>query len=117
MPVSTRLSPIATLQNKVNTAVDGALIDITDSASAIVEVSGTYTGITANFEASIDGGLTWYAVTLSTLADPTGARVAKATANGLYFLEYARPMNAFRARTTVATPTGSMTVRARGSQV
>lgn len=117
MGVSTRLSPIALLQSAAAVATNGAMIDITDSASAIVEVSGTYTGITANFEGSIDGGATWYAITLVTLANAGGVRVSAATVNGLYFLEYARPMNAFRARTTVATPTGNMTVRARGSIV
>jgi hypothetical protein len=93
------------------------MLDITDSQSAILEASGTYTGITANFEGSIDSGVTWYPITLITLANTAGVRVSTATNNGLYFLEYARPMNAFRARTTVATPTGNMTVRARGSIV
>jgi len=117
MPVSTRLSAIIVLQNAAAGAANGAMIDITDSASAIVELSGTYTGITANFEASIDSGVTWWPIALNTLSNPSGVRTATATANGLYFLEYARPMNAFRARTTVATPTGAMTVRARGSIV
>ena len=117
MGVSTRLSPIAVLQNATAAAANGIMIDITDSASAIVEVSGTYTGITANFEASIDAGVTWYPVSLTVLLNPAGTRTITANTNGLYFLEYARPMNAFRARTTVATPTGSMTVRARGSIV
>jgi hypothetical protein len=117
MGVSTRLSPIAILQQAAAVATNGAMIDITDSASAIVEVSGTYTGITANFEASIDAGVTWYPVSLTVLTNASGVRAITATTNGLYFLEYARPMNAFRARTTVATPTGSMTVRARGSIV
>jgi|1185.fasta_scaffold156151_3 hypothetical protein len=117
MPVSTRLSAIAVLQNAMAAAANGIMIDITDSQSAIVEVSGTYTGITANFEGSIDAGLTWYPVSLTVLSNPSGVRASTAATNGLYFLEYARPMNAFRARTTVATPTGSMTVRARGSIV
>jgi hypothetical protein len=117
MPVSTRLSAIAVLQNATASAANGIMIDITDSASAIVEVSGTYTGMTANFEGSIDAGLTWYPITLVTLSNPGGVRASTVTANGLYFLEYARPMNAFRARITVATPTGNMTVRARGSIV
>lgn len=115
MPLSSRLSAIITLQNAAAGAAIGAMIDITDATNAIVELSGTHTGMTVNFEGSIDGGVTWWPITLSMLADDTHLLSTNATVNGLYFLEYARPLNAFRTRTTVQTPTGNVTVRARAS--
>lgn len=115
MAVQTRLSALAALQTAQAGAANGATLDITDAASVIVEVSGTYTNITANFEASIDGGLTWFSVSLATLSSTTRARLAAATATGLYLLENAGGLTSFRTRTTVASPTGSMTVRAISS--
>lgn len=114
MPLLTRLGAVTALQSAQDAADDGTEITITDAVSLIVEVSGTYTGITANFEASIDGAA-WFAVSLATLASTTRARVAAATATGLYLLENAGGLTAFRARTTVSSPTGAMTVRAISS--
>jgi len=115
MPVSTRLGAITALQTAQAGAANGTALDITDAVSLIIEISGTYTNMTANFEASIDGGATWFSVSLATLASTTRARVAAATATGLYLLENAGGLTSFRARTTVASPTGSMTVRAVSS--
>jgi hypothetical protein len=115
MPLLTRLGALTTLQNARAGAADGTALDITDAAAVIVEISGTYTDITANFEASIDGGTTWHSVSLATLSSTTRARLAAATATGLYLLENAAGLTSFRARTTVAGPTGSMTVRAISS--
>lgn len=115
MGVATRLGALTTLQNAQAGAANGTALDITDAASVIVEISGTYTNITANFEASIDGGTTWNSVSLATLSSTTRARLAAATAAGLYLLENAGGLTSFRARTTVSGPTGSMTVRAIGS--
>jgi hypothetical protein len=115
MPTASRLGAVATLQNAVATAVNGTALDITDAASVIVEISGTYTNITANFEASIDGGTTWFGVSLATLSSTTRARLAAATAVGLYLLENAGGLNSFRARTTIGAATGTMTVRAISS--
>lgn len=115
MPLLTRLGALATLQNAQAAAANGTAVDITDAVSIIVEISGTYTAITANFEASIDGGVTWGGVSLATLASVTRARIAAATAVGLYLLENAGGLTTFRARTTVSSPTGTMTVRAISS--
>ncbi len=112
MAVSTRLGAVTTLQNAQAGAANGIALDIADALSVVVEITGTFTGITANFEGSIDGGTTWHLVSLATLSSTTRARVTGGTATGLYLLENAGGFNSFRARTTVATPTGSMTVRA-----
>ena len=115
MPIASRLGTITTIQNAQAGAANGTIIDIIDATSLVIEISGTYTNITANFEASIDGGTTWFSVSLIQMASLTLARLAAATAIGLYFLENTEGLNAFRARTTVASPTGSMTVRAVGA--
>lgn len=115
MPVSTRLGTSTTLQAAQAGAANGASLDITEAVSVIVEISGTYTAITANFEASLDGGLTWNSVSLATLSSTTRARLAAAVANGLYLLENAGGLSTFRARTTIGSPTGTMTVKAISS--
>lgn len=112
MPVSTKLGTLTTLQAAQAAADNGTALDITEAVSVVVEVSGTYTNMTANFEASIDGGTTWFSVSLATLSSTTRARIAAATAVGLYLLENANGLSGLRARTTVASPTGAMTVRA-----
>lgn len=112
MAIVTRLGALTVLQNAVATAVNGTALDITDATSVIVEVSGTYTNITANCEVSIDGGTTWYSVTLATLSSVTRARLAALVANGLYLLENADGLTTFRARTTIGAVTGTMTVKA-----
>lgn len=112
MPITTRLGSLTTLQAAQAGAANGTTLDITDAGSVLVEVSGTYTNITANFEGSVDGGSAWNSVSLATLSSTTRARIAAATAVGLYLLENANGLTTFRARTTVASPTGSMTVKA-----
>jgi hypothetical protein len=116
--VSSRLGPIIVLQPGASGASNGVAIDITDAASAAVEVSGTFTGLTVNFEGSIDNGATWYIVSLIELLTMPQTRVTTTTKAGMYFLEYARPLNALRARiTTLAVPTGAVVVRARAALV
>lgn len=117
MPTSTRLGSLATLQNAQAGAANGTALDCEEAVALLVEVSGTYTGITANFEGSVDAGATWWTVSLAALNSTTRARSLTATANGLYLLEDIGALSQFRARTTVATPTGSMTVKARTTQV
>lgn len=112
MTVATRLGVLTALQTAAATAINGVALDITDATSVIVEVSGTYTNITANCEASIDGGTTWGSVTLATLSSVTRARLAALIANGLYLLENADGLTTFRARTTIGAVTGTMTVKA-----
>lgn len=114
MPVSTRLGSLTTLQSAQTAAANGTALDITDASRVVAQVSGTYTDITANFEASVDGGTSYASVSLATMSSTTLARVAAATAVGLYLLENAGGLTHFRARTTVASPTGTMTVKAIG---
>ena len=115
MPVSSKLGTLTTLQSAQAGAANGTSLDISEAVSLLVEITGTYTGLTANFEASLDGGTTWNSVALLQLSSTSLARATGATANGLYLLENIRGMTAFRARTTASNPTGSMTVKAIGS--
>jgi hypothetical protein len=112
MALATRLSSITVLQNAQAAAANGTAMDASDATELMVEVSGTYTNITANFEASIDGGSTWHSISLLQVSSLTSARIAAATAVGLYRLETAKGINAFRARTTIGAATGAMTVKA-----
>jgi hypothetical protein len=111
MAIATRLSTLTTLQAAQTAAGNGTSLDITEASSVIAELSGTNTGITANFEASVDG-TNYSSVSLVQLSSTTRARLAAATANGLYLLENADGLVSFRARTTVSSPTGNMTVKA-----
>ena len=117
MGVSTRLGPIVILQDAVSGAANGAALDITDASSACLEISGGWSGMTVTFQASIDSGATWLPVSLTQMESaPTLTRTASATGNGLYFLEFARPLNAVRAKVIASgTPTGALTVRARAA--
>lgn len=101
----------ATLQSAQAAAADGESCPLLGCRYLTVQITGTYTGITANFEGTLDG-VTWAAVALTPAATGTSP-AATATANGLYYLAGNALMRAFRARTTVAAPTGSMTIVAR----
>ena len=72
--------------------------------------SGTYTNITANFEASVDGS-TFFGVALQQMSATTPTYVAAATATGLYILRDIGGIVALRARTTIGAVSGSMTVK------
>lgn len=112
MAVLSRLGALTTLQAAQAAAANGTQIDLTEAMSVLFEISGTFTGITINWEASFDGGTTWWSVQVLPLATRTFA--ATATATGLYLLADAQAITSARARTTVAAPTGSVTVRGRG---
>jgi len=112
MPVAQTVGPITILQNAVVIAANGASLDVRSGTTLMVEISGTYTNVTANFEASIDGGTTWWAVALATLNSTTLVRTLTAATNGLYRLEDCGGLTHFRARTTIGAATGTMTVKA-----
>ena len=112
MATAGRLTATTTLQNAQAGAANGTTMNISTAEEVVVEVSGTYTGITCNFEGSIDGGATWFPVALLSIGVVPVVNVLLATAVGFYRLDHARGINAFRARTTVSAPTGSMTVKA-----
>ena len=116
MATAIRTGALTTLQNNVSTAVNGIVLDIGNAIEVTVEVSGTFTGITANFECSVDGGITWHPASLIQMSSIPGiTRVITAGTTGIYHLENAQGLNRFRARTTIATPTGGMTVKAISS--
>lgn len=103
-----RVESAVTLQDGVSTAVDGSVLSTVDAAAVLVQISGTFTNITANFEGSLDGE-TFTAVPLRV---PAGTLASTATAVGFYRLEDCRGLTGFRARTTVGSVTGTMTVQA-----
>lgn len=116
MPIQTQLGTVTNLQTAAATAINGVALDITDAVQVLVEVTGTYTNITANCEASLDGGTTYHSVSVATLSSTTRARLAALVANGLYLLENADGLTHFRARTTIGAVTGTMTVKAVSSK-
>jgi hypothetical protein len=97
--------------NGADADANGA-INMRGAHQLAVAISGTYTGITANFEGAITKApvnADFFPVGLKTGAD--GAAATTATAAGLYKLPLdGPPLTAFRARTTVAAPTGGMNV-------
>ena len=112
MATAGRTSALVTLQNNVSTAANGVAMDITSAEELKVEISGTYTNVTCNFECSVDAGVSWQAISLSQVSATTPTRLSAAVANGVYHLENALGYNRFRARITVGAATGGMTVKA-----
>jgi hypothetical protein len=101
------------LQDAEDGAADGAQVTIAGLISFLIEITGTFAGLTANFEASLDGA-TWSAVALLPVGSTTpGTLVASATAAGLYRLQDCHGFVSFRARTSGSTG-GAMTVKAHG---
>lgn len=105
-----RQGEVATLQNAATGAANGTALDVTNAVGALFRVSGTYIGLTVNWEASLDGGTNYDAVQAPPLSTRTYA--ATATANGLYLLPNIAGLTHVRARLTASTPTGNMTVQA-----
>jgi hypothetical protein len=106
-------STTVTLQDGQDGAADGAGVTIEGVTSFLVEISGSFSGLTANLEATIDGK-SWFAVALLPVGSTTpGTLVAAATAAGLYRLQDCRGLMLFRARTSGSTG-GAMTVKAHG---
>ena len=102
------------LQQAVTEASPGVTLDVGEVESCILEVSGEYTNLEAQFEVSIDGGHSFWPVNLEPPLSSGGGTGPKMTTPGLY---YAGP--AFRGATHIrapvaaaGTPTGAMTVKA-----
>ena len=110
-----RQGELATIQNGATGAANGTALEMTNAVGAVFEISGTFTNLTANWEASVDGGATWWSVGAVPLT--TRSRAATATATGLYLLDNVAGLTHVRARITAAGPTGSMTVRAARVEV
>ena len=106
-----RIGELKTLQDAATGAANGTALDMTDAVGALFEVSGTNTGLTVNWEGSVDG-TTWRTLAVADLGSTTRARATTHTATGLYLLESAPGLASVRARVTASNPTGSMTVKA-----
>jgi hypothetical protein len=104
------------LQDAAAAAGDGVAAVIEGLTSFLVQISGTYTGMQVNFEASADGAASWFAVALLPVGSTTpGTLVATpaAGATGVYRLQDARGLTHCRGRLS-GTGTGSVTVTAYG---
>lgn len=110
-----RQGELATLQNAATGAANGTALDVTNAVGAVFEVSGTFTNLTVNWEASVDGGTTWWSVGVGPLTTRTLATTA--TATGLYLLANVAGLTHARARITAGAATGSMTVKAARVEV
>lgn len=109
-----RQGELTTLQAAATGAANGTALDVTNAVGAVFEVSGTYTNLTVNWEASVDGS-TWWSVGVGPLTTRTLATTA--TTTGLYLLANVAGLTSVRARITAAGPTGSMTVKAARLEV
>jgi hypothetical protein len=111
MANANRVGELKTLQAAAAGAANGTALALDDAVGALFEVSGTFTNLTVNWEASIDGGATYSVVAVASLASTTRARATTATATGLYLLESAPGLTHVRARVTAGAATGSITVK------
>jgi hypothetical protein len=103
-----RQGELTTLQAAATGAANGTALDVTNAVGAVFEVSGTYTNLTVNWEASVDGA-TWWGVGVGPLTTRTLATTT--TATGLYLLANVAGLTHVRARITAGAATGSMTVK------
>lgn len=104
---------LTTLQNVVVTALNGTTVNLKGMKSLVVAITGTFTGVTANFEVTIDDS-TWVAVGMVPIATPIGTYAVTATSTGMWTIpNMPAAYSQFRARTTISSPTGTMTVKAR----
>jgi hypothetical protein len=110
MPVASRSGTLTTLQAAAATAINGISLDISGGSNLLIEASGTFTGMTAVPEISLDGGTTWGIVSVETLSSLTLARVAAIVAVGQYRLTDISGATHFRARTTGTG--GPLTIKA-----
>jgi hypothetical protein len=104
------------LQDAATEAGDGVAVSIAGIDTFLVQVSGTYTGMQVNFEASLDDGATWAAVALLPVGSTTpGTLVATpaAAATGIYRMTHAPGFSHFRVRVS-GTGTGDITVTVYG---
>lgn len=104
-----RQGELVTLQAAATGAANGTALDVTNAVGAVFEVSGTFTNLTVNWEASVDGGTTWWGVGVGPLTTRTLATTT--TATGLYLLANVAGLTHVRARITAGAATGSMTVK------
>ena len=114
MALIDRATPLITLIDAATGPVVGVVVPVGSNIAAVLEVSGTYTNLEAEFDVSIDEGVTYWPVNLVSLS--LGTSAPKMTTPGLYGLK-----DGFRAVTHMkvtitssGAPTGAMTVKAVG---
>lgn len=113
MPGAIRRGNPVVLQDAATGPATGLTLAVGEVESCILEVSGTYTNLEAQFEVSVDGGHLFWPVDLEPPLSTGGGTGPKMTTPGLYHAGHA-----FRAATHIRTPimapgapSGSMTVR------
>lgn len=109
-----RQGQLTTLQDAATGAADGTALDVTNAVGVVFEVSGTYTNLTVNWEASVDS-TDYYSIGVYPLTTRTFA--ATATATGLYLFPNVAGLTRVRARITAGAATGSITVKAARVEV
>lgn len=98
------------LQDSAGATGNGNVFSVSGYATAAFTVSGTFVG-TITFEASNDGGTTWYALNATPINSGTAASTA--TAGGIYISKVAA-IDLVRARVSAYT-SGSITVDLRAT--
>lgn len=96
-----------TIQSAAAANGNGTALSVTGASRVTVEVAGTFSA-TVNFEGSLDGGTTYFAVGLKTAAD--GAAVTTTAAAGVFKRTPDLALGLFRARIS-GYASGSVTVR------
>jgi hypothetical protein len=102
-------SVTAKLQDAVSTAINGTAFDVSDAGSVTFQVIGTFTNITVNWEGTLDD-TNWAAIQM---IKSDGTYAATATAVGVYRLPPDFALSQVRARTTIGSVTGSLSVIGR----
>jgi hypothetical protein len=106
-------SASATLQNAATGAGNGSTLNVLGMSSCVFTVTGTFTGLTVNFEGSEDGS-TYSALTTAQLGTTTLGSTT--TSTGLFECSVGS-LQLVRARLTASTPTGTLTVTAHAAPV
>lgn len=100
-----------TMQNAVSATANGTSLTVTGYGTAVFRVTGTFTA-TVDFEASVDAGANWYAISAMSNAGTLASQVSSA---GLYRINCAG-IDVIRARVTWTSGT-SITVIGRATSV
>jgi hypothetical protein len=110
MPIASRLGEITTLQTAEQAAADGESLDLSSASQALIEISGSFSGLTANFEGFMDGSI-WFAAVM--LKQDSQTNVTTSTTTGFFRLTGAYGLSHLRVRTSGSTGAAGMTVQGR----
>jgi hypothetical protein len=114
MALIDRSTPVITLIDAATGPQTGVVVAVQSNLAAVLEVSGTYTNLEAEFDVSIDEGVTFWPMAAESLS--LGTSAPKMTTPGLYRLQEGfRAVTHMRvAVTSTGAPTGAMTVKVVG---